>query len=403
MELAKEPFPDDVAVISITNSEYEDVALVHQPEHILRLKFDDVSDEIYEELLGRKPSVREMHQIGSRFCQIMVDEYQDSNEVQDAIFSAITKGRNNLFMVGDVKQSIYQFRLADPRIFLKKYDEFVPAQSAMIGEGRKIVLSNNFRSGPEIIEAVNSVFRKSMSPSVGGLHYGDDEALWEGVPKGRLPDPGVSLHVINVDSETYGEEADYVAEQIAQLLDGNHFVRGADGLRIIEPNDIAILLRSPKTSGAFYHHALQRRGICTVSSHSVNLLETEEVEWLLSLLQCINNPRQDISLIAAITGPVFGFTADDLAAVRSALRKECFYEALKISDMEKAKAFVSTLSLLRRSARLHSVPQLIEEIFLVTKAGKMARFVAQICRNFTSMSSGTAQLRVLILANYFAI
>ena len=334
------------------------------------MDFSDLEHRTLDLLLGKSRSgpTTIAKQIGNRFCQIMVDEYQDSNQVQDAIFSAITKDRNNLFMVGDVKQSIYQFRLADPGIFLEKYRRFLPAEEAMIGQGRKIVLSNNFRSGPEIIDAVNSVFRSCMSPRVGGLHYGDDEALWEGVPREPLPETAVSLHVLDVESDTYAEEAAYVAEQITQLLDGTHFVRGEEGLRPIIPEDIAILLRSPKTSGAEFHYALQMRGIRTISSHKVNLLETEEVEWLRSLLQAIDNPRQDIPLIAALTGPIFGFSADDLAGIRSSFKNGCFYDALKASNLAKAKSFLRDFVFLRRAARLHSVPQLIEEIFSITKA-----------------------------------
>ena len=116
-------------------------------------------------------------EIGSRYREILVDEYQDSNEVQDAIFSALTNKKQNCFMVGDVKQSIYQFRLADPSIFLEKYNTFQYAETAKSGEGRKVVLSSNFRSSAGVISAVNDVFSACMSNKVGGLSYGDAEML----------------------------------------------------------------------------------------------------------------------------------------------------------------------------------------------------------------------------------
>ena len=122
----------------------------------------------------------------------------------------------------------------------------------------------------------------------------------------------------------YAEEAEFVADQIVELLDNNHYIRKDDGLRPIEPDDIVILLRSPKTNGWYYHDALAKRGIRTVSSAETNILITDEVEWLRSLLQTINNPFQDIPLIAAMTGPVFGFTADDLARIRSLGRYDSF-------------------------------------------------------------------------------
>lgn len=351
------------------------------------MDFSDLEHRTLDLLLGKSRSgpTAAARQIGARFCQIMVDEYQDSNEVQDAIFSTLAEGRDNLFMVGDVKQSIYQFRLADPGIFLDKYERFVSADDAFPGQDRKIVLSNNFRSGPEVIEAVNSVFRCCMSPAVGGLDYGDAEALWEGVPKEPLPDGHTQLHLIDVGSDTYAEEAEYVAQQIEQLLDGNHMVRGEDGLRPIQADDIVILLRSPKTSGWDFHYALCKRGIQTSSSHSVDLLSTEEVEWLRSLLQTVNNPRQDIPLISAITGPVFGFTADDLAVIRAQDRKGCFYEALRSSDLQKAAAFLKTLDTLRKMARMCSLPQLLEGIFGHTNADAV----------YSAMVDGTVRSRNL--------
>ena len=143
------------------------------------LDFSDIEQITLDLLYGKTRSgmTSAAEEIGSRFREIMVDEYQDSNEVQDAIFSALTRKRNNCFMVGDVKQSIYQFRLADPGIFLQKYNTFKPASEAELGEGRKVLLSSNFRSSGGVISAVNDVFAACMSPNVGGLYYGEEEKL----------------------------------------------------------------------------------------------------------------------------------------------------------------------------------------------------------------------------------
>lgn len=182
----------------------------------------------------------------------MVDEYQDTNEVQDRIFEALTRERGNCFLVGDVKQSIYRFRLADPGIFLKKYREFVPAGEANPGQGRKILLSENFRSGGEILEAANHVFRCTMSTSVGGLEYGEAEALREGVPHLPLPQCPVEFHGIQLTPGPGGEtavkyeaEAQFVAERIDQLLREPAMIRQGEALRPVRPGDIVILLRSP--------------------------------------------------------------------------------------------------------------------------------------------------------------
>ena len=148
------------------------------------LDFGDLEHRMLDLLLGKNRGgiTAAAMEIGERFREIMVDEYQDSNGVQDAIFDALSRKKQNCFLVGDVKQSIYQFRLADPGIFLKKYRDYAPADSAGPGEGRKVLLSHNFRSGAEVIEGVNAVFEDCMSPKVGGLRYTQEEALREGVP-----------------------------------------------------------------------------------------------------------------------------------------------------------------------------------------------------------------------------
>jgi len=283
------------------------------------LDFSDLEHRTLDLLLGKRRSgiTAAAREIGQRFREIMVDEYQDSNRVQDAIFTALTAERQNLFMVGDVKQSIYQFRLADPSIFLEKYATYAEAEEASQQQGRKVLLSHNFRSCGSVIDAVNDVFRDCMSEAVGGLDYGDAEALREGIPHCDLGEPEVELHGIAVREDTYAEEAAFVAEQIAHLLSGNHYVRQADTLRPIGPEDIVILLRSPGSVGMEFQMALEQRGIPCVGSGGTDLLQTEEIGTLRSLLQLISNPRQDIPLVAALASPVFAFTADELAAVRS--------------------------------------------------------------------------------------
>ena len=333
------------------------------------MDFSDLEHRTLDLLLGKHRSgiTAAAREIGSRFREIMVDEYQDSNAVQDAIFSALTQQRQNCFMVGDVKQSIYQFRLADPGIFLEKYASFVPAEEAAPGEGRKVLLSSNFRSGGAVLRGVNDVFSACMTPAVGGLHYGPEESLREGVPHIPLGEPEVELWAIPVDESTYEEEAAFVADRICQLLDGSHCVRQGDQLRPIAPEDIAILLRSPGSVGSCFISALASRGIRCTSGGGEDLLQTEEVATLRAILQTISNPRQDIPLIAALASPVFGFTADDLAAFRGKHRYGTVYEAIAASELPKAKKFLETLNLLRREARLQTLVQLIEKIFLLTK------------------------------------
>ena len=353
------------------------VTLVHQFEqdyYALKrsrrvLDFSDLEHKTLELLLGRSRSgpTAAATEIGRRYREILVDEYQDSNGVQDAIFDALTREKQNCFLVGDVKQSIYQFRLADPGIFLQKYHNYVPAEEASPRQGRKVLLSHNFRSGPEIIEAVNQVFCTCMHPETGGLYYGEAEALHEGIPHSALPDPAVELHTIEVQKEAYPEEAAFVAERIDTMLRNGTLVRDGEDFRPVEPEDIVILLRSPGSAGRYFQQALEARGIRCTTGGSTNLLQTEEIRTLRSFLQAIVNPRLDIPLLSVLASPLFGFTANDLAAFRAGKKKMPLYDALLESDSLKAVHFLSVLSQLRRDARMNTLTCLLERCYHLTR------------------------------------
>ncbi len=332
------------------------------------LDFGDLEHKTLDLLLGkgRQGVTLVANEIGQRYREVMVDEYQDSNQVQDAIFGAITHKKHNCFMVGDVKQSIYQFRLADPGIFLEKYHSYLPAEEAIQGEGRKVLLSTNFRSSGEIISAVNDIFSVCMSEQVGSLEYGEEEALYEGIPHGSLGEPGVELYGIQVQQDTYAEEANFVAKRISQLLDGTHMVRDGEALRPITAGDIVILLRSPGSMGEAFSKALNNVGIRCSSGGVSDLLKTQEIETLRAILQIIDNPLQDIPLVAALTSPVFGFTADELAEIRSHNKSDSIFAALESSADRKIEAFLELLTRLRKEARMCTLPQLLQRIFVVT-------------------------------------
>ena len=333
------------------------------------LDFGDLEHKMLDLLLGKSRSGRTAAatEIGNRFREIMVDEYQDSNSVQDAIFSALTEKRQNCFMVGDVKQSIYQFRLADPRIFLEKYNSYAHAEDAEDHEGRKVMLSCNFRSGGGVLSGANDVFRTCMSPAVGGLTYGDEEALVEGIPHTPLGEPEVELWTIPVAESTYEEEAAFVAKRISELIDGTHYVRNGTELRPIEIGDIAILLRSPGSVGGHYKNALANLGIPCATGGGNDLLQEEEIAVIRALLQTISNPRQDIPLVAALTNRIFCVTAEELAQIRGKKRSGCIYDALLHSELAKIKDFLQHLSTWRREARMQPLAQLLESIFAATR------------------------------------
>ena len=332
------------------------------------LDFGDLEHKTLDLLLGknRGSTTSVAIEIGERFREVMVDEYQDSNAIQDAIFSALTVKRQNCFMVGDVKQSIYQFRLADPGIFIEKYNTYSPVESASDGEGRKVLLSKNFRSSNGIIQCVNDVFSQCMSSDVGGLDYGPDEILREGIAHISLNDPEITLYTIDVRQDTYAEEASFVSGEIYSLLDGKHYIRGENGLRPIKPEDIVILLRSPGSVGNVYLNSIQARGIRCTMGDAVDLLQTEEVATVKSILQIINNPLQDIPMVSVLTSPVFGFGAEDLAQLRSNDRYSDIYTLISTSQSRKCLEFMKQLNCFRRDSRLLTVTELLAEIYTKT-------------------------------------
>ena len=282
-------------------------------------------------------------QIAGRYAEILVDEYQDTNEVQNAIFRAVSKEEKNLFVVGDVKQSIYRFRLADPTIFLKKYGAFTPYEQAKDGQERKILLSRNFRSRREILDAANFVFTNILSPEMGEMSYGPEEALHFGAeyypPRS---DCATEFHLLNARRRTADDdperppvrrltaEARFAAQRIRELLDDGFPVTDADGtLRPCRPEDIVILMRSPRTRTAAFFEALAERNIPCSFDESGGFFDTMEVATAFALLQITDNPRQDVPLIAVLRSPVFAFTADRLAEIRARHTKGDFYDALR--------------------------------------------------------------------------
>lgn len=333
------------------------------------LDFSDLEHKTLDLLLGKSrsnPTVA-ASEIGSRYREILVDEYQDSNGVQDAIFTALTWQRQNCFLVGDVKQSIYQFRLADPGIFLDKYHKYPLVDEAQPGQGRKVLLSHNFRSGGEVIEGVNDVFQACMSPEVGGLEYGEAEALREGIPHEPLPEPGVELYAIDVREDTYREEAAFVAEKIKSMLQSRTKIRKGNAWKEIQPEDVVILLRSPGSAAGYFQKALEAKGIRCSSGGGTDLLQTEEIGTLRSFLQTIQNPRLDIPLVSTLASPIFGFTANDLAEFRSQQKKGSVYDALLGSGSPKARHFLKVLAQLRQEARMNTLTVLLERCINLTR------------------------------------
>jgi ATP-dependent helicase/nuclease subunit A len=271
-------------------------------------------------------------QLSLQFDEIMVDEYQDTNAAQDALFRALSRDGNNLFMVGDVKQSIYGFRLAMPGIFTARRDEFEPYDPKTKKLPATITLENNFRSRETVTDTVNFLFRQLMQASVGGVNYDEREALVYSADYEESP--GFETEWLLLDKLQASEEcpdnevaeARAIARRIREQMD-TLAVRTKNGSRPLEYGDICILMRYRRTMSV-YIKELNRLGIPAGAESSGTLLSTPEVRTALALLRTIDNPLREIELTALMMSPLYGFTADDCARVRLIARADKKHEPL---------------------------------------------------------------------------
>lgn len=342
------------------------------------MNFDDVEKytlslliESYDgENIVRTPLAKQMSE---QYDEIIVDEYQDCNRTQELIFRALSKDMSNLFTVGDVKQSIYQFRNAEPSLFLKKQKRSILAIGNKVTEPSRIELSHNFRSHPSILNFTNYVFECLMKKERGGIEYTDSHQLTYGGLYGDTKAAGVEFTLIQTSEERNKEfsdteiEAQYVARKIKSII-GNELIydKESDCERPIQAKDIAILMPYPRQSGAIYEKALEKAGLsCVNSNPSERYLDTPEVEDMLAFLQAIDNPYNDIPLVTLMYSDYFGFTSDELGAIRSGKKYMPFYDAVKeyaITD-NKARGFVERLEALRTLSLTTDVYGVISAIF----------------------------------------
>lgn len=318
-------------------------------------------------------------ELSQRYEEILVDEYQDTNEAQDSIFSALAREEGNRFMVGDVKQSIYRFRQAMPELFMEKSAEYTPYDGKTFPA--KITLGKNFRSRREITEGVNLLFRELMQEKTAEIQYGKDQELVAGADypllEGGNPLPEAVLLEIG-DSERDQAEAEYTAEQIARILQRGEKVADHGILRPVQPRDICILMRSPKGRAEKFLQALEKRGIQGWSDSESGFLTSREISVAISLLRAVDNPLLDLPMSAALLSPVFGFTAGELTALRLADKGVPLYRSMTArresgQGTPKESACLDLLARLRREAAVTDACGLLQKIYDLTDYPSMVQ------------------------------
>lgn len=337
-----------------------------------------------------------------QICEMMVDEYQDTNRVQNAIFNALTNGGKTLFLVGDMKQAIYRFRLADPSIFSKKQESFhveTEKDPATEGEPRLLTLDKNFRSRVEVLDGCNDFFADVMSEEFGEVNYLRDGMLQYGgdfpaVPEENPYFPELCLLDMLHEEEEEEEqdieelevkkelaEARFVAHKIKNMVAEEFPIADKVGLRPATYSDFMVLLRGKKKFVPLYAQAMAEQGIPIDLQQGQDVFEAMEVGVALSLLQMVDNPLNDLPLLSVLRSPLFGFTAEELAVLKGG-RGGRFFQVLQSAKMpedstgesqefldclqgalEKRDGFMLFLKQARLEAREKSPVQLLWDLY----------------------------------------
>lgn len=362
------------------------------------IDFNDIEHFALKILLDENNNPTEVaKKYKEKFEEIAIDEYQDSNLVQEAILTSISKG-NNIFMLGDVKQSIYKFRQARPELFLQKYDEYKNKEEKAQEDNLKIQLFRNFRSRQNILNITNLVFESIMSKELGDINYNENEYLNYGA---NYPEPeeiknyaGIAeLDIIDLKEDESitafeGEEdeeeqekveddvleAKFVANKIQELLNSDYMVFDKkQGYRKIRPKDIVILLRATSNLSPIYEKELSDLELPVFSDTSGTYLDTVEIQTILSVLKIIDNPLQDIPLVVVLRSSICNFTDNDLITIRLTDRNCNFYEALIKTRIicdgdlkDKIESFLEKLEKWKSISQYMPLDEFIWQIYLDT-------------------------------------
>ncbi len=333
-----------------------------------------------------------------KFEEIAIDEYQDSNKVQECILTAISR-ENNMFMVGDVKQSIYKFRQAMPELFLEKYKKYekVGQKNSV---GTKIQLFKNFRSRSNVLDFTNIIFENIMSETLGDVEYTEEEYLNLGATDYEENNQNLKTEIdiiqttggkeiveefeetdedYELPEQEYLEDIDiearHIANKIEELIKSKYQIydRKRKNFRDISPKDIVILLRSTKDKAQIYEQELIKKNLPVFSDSTQDYLETIEIQTIMNLLKIIDNPVQDIPLVTVLRSPIAGFSDDELVEIRLSDKNANFYECMQKSKInvsnelrEKIEGFLNQLAEWRKQIEYLALDEFIWKIYVDT-------------------------------------
>ena len=304
--------------------------------------------------------------VSSRYSAVLVDEYQDTNALQDAIYFALARPEgDNLFFVGDIKQSIYRFRQADPQVFVDKQQRW-QAYPQPAPQPASLALDANFRSAPGVIAGINYLFEVFFSQGLGGVEYGDGQRLVVG---NKSTDYRGFCEVDVIDGAGAEGDAAAIAARIQAMVSEGFAVRDKAAQRPCRYDDFCILLRG-RGDFAVYEAALRTAGIPVFADTAADLLDEPHIRPFAALLRVIDNPAQDIPLAAVLLSPMFPYTADDLVTLRGSCPGGSLYGAVLYGGQPRFAPFLETLAEFRRLARTLPVDALLEE--LLARTGYLA-------------------------------
>lgn len=414
----KKKFSSKLSKILICNSEEANQDIFDMYEILLKLKnlilefgkefskrkrlknmvdFNDIEHLALDILIKKQEDKIEITDVAKRyqkkFIEIAIDEYQDSNLVQEYILTSISNN-NNIFMVGDVKQSIYKFRQAMPELFISKYKTYKNKENKSENDDLKIQLFKNFRSRKNVLDFTNLIFENIMSGSLGDIEYNQEEYLNLGADYKEIEQNlKAEIDIINLKDQENEEEntseileeeenterleniqveARFVASKIKELIENKFqvFDRKKNCFRDIKYKDIVVLLRSTKTSAPIFEEEIINLDMPVFSDSSQEYLDSIEIENIMSLLRIIDNPIQDIPLVTVLRSNIGKFTDDELVEIRLSDKYDNFYNAMQKAKInvgknlqEKIEKFLTNLEKWRKEQEYLALDEFIWKLY----------------------------------------